>query len=285
MPSVTVDAHHHFWDPARVHYPWLTDELAPIQRRFGPEDLGPLVAQAGIDRTILVQTRSSLDETHEFLATAAANDFIGGVVGWLDLADPAAAEVIAALRNGGDGSWLVGIRHQVHDEPDPLWLLRPEVRRGISAVGAAGLVFDLLVRPREMPAALETVRSHPDVAFVIDHLGKPPIRSGELEPWLSLMRQLGEFDNVTCKVSGLVTEADWRGWQVDDLQPSVDRAFEIFGPERLMFGSDWPVCLLAATYQEVVEAARATTARWSGAEREQVFGGTARRVYRLDRSG
>ena len=281
MSPQVVDAHHHFWDPSRADYPWMTDELAAIRRRFGPEDLAPLAARAGVNRTILVQTRSSLDETREFLATAFANDFVAGVVGWVDLTDPAVAEAIAELADGPGGTSLVGIRHQVHDEPDPAWLLRGEVDRGIATVGAAGLVYDLLVRPRELPAALENVRAHPDVAFVIDHLAKPPIRAGELEPWLSLMRPFGELDNVACKVSGLVTEADWHDWKVDDLRPFVDAALEIFGADRLMFGSDWPVCLLAATYADVVEAARSATAELSSDEHDELFGGTARRVYGL----
>ena len=281
MSPQVVDAHHHFWDPSRADYPWMTDELAAIRRRFGPEDLAPLAARAGVNRTILVQTRSSLDETREFLATAFANDFVAGVVGWVDLTDPAVAEAIAELADGPGGTSLVGIRHQVHDEPDPAWLLRGEVDRGIATVGAAGLVYDLLVRPRELPAALESVRAHPDVAFVIDHLAKPPIRAGELEPWLSLMRPFGELDNVACKVSGLVTEADWHDWKVNDLRPFVDAALEIFGADRLMFGSDWPVCLLAATYADVVEAARSATAELSSDEHDELFGGTARRVYGL----
>jgi L-fuconolactonase len=285
MAAPTVDAHHHLWDPAIRAYPWLTEELAAIRRRFGPEDLAPLIERAGIDRTILVQTTSSLDETREFLATASATAFIVGVVGWVDLTDPVVGDTIAELAAGEGGSRLVGIRHQVQDEPDPRWLLRPDVNRGIAAVGRAGLVYDLLVRPRELPAALETVRAHPGISFVIDHLAKPSIKAGELEPWLSLMRPFGALDNVTCKVSGLVTEADWRSWRVDDLRPFVDAAIEIFGPDRLMFGSDWPVCLLAATYQEVVEAARSATSGLSADEHGQVFGETACRVYGLDRTG
>jgi L-fuconolactonase len=285
MPGLTVDAHHHFWDPARFDYPWLTDDLAAIRHRFGPEDLAPLLERAGIDRTILVQTISSLDETREFLATAAATGFIAGVVGWVDLTDAAITDTLAGLAACDGGSRLVGIRHQVHDEPDPDWLLRADVNRGIAAVGDAGLAYALLVRPRELPAALATVRAHPDVAFVIDHLAKPPIKSGELEPWLSLMRPFGALDNVACKVSGLVTEANWGSWRLADLQPFVDAALEIFGPGRLMFGSDWPVCLLAATYEDVPGAVRSATAGLSPGERDQVFGETARRVYGLDRVG
>jgi L-fuconolactonase len=285
MARMIVDAHHHFWDPARRDYPWLTDELAAIRRRFGPEDLAPVIERAGIDRTILVQTTSSLEETREFLATASATPFIAGVIGWVDLTDAAVADTLADLAAGAGGSHLVGIRHQVHDEPDPAWLLRTDVNRGIAAVGAAGLAYDLLVRLRELPAALETARAHPDVPFVIDHLAKPPIRSGEVEPWHSLMRPFAALDNVSCKVSGLVTEADWLGWRADDLRPFVNAALEIFGPDRLMFGSDWPVCLVAATYEEVLDAARSVTSALSPDERDQVFGETARRVYGLDRTG
>ena len=280
-----VDAHHHFWDPARATYPFLTDELAAIRRRFGPDDLQPLLEAAGVERTILVQTRSDLGETREFLATAAAMTFIGGVVGWVDLADPAAADAIAELRAGPGGEKLVGIRHQVHDEPDAGWLARPEVRRGLRAVGSAGLVFDLLIRPREMPVTLATVRALPDVRFVIDHLAKPPIASGEVGPWADLLRPFGTEQNVWCKVSGLVTEADWASGRPTDLVPYVERAAETFGPDRLMFGSDWPVCLLAASYAEVLASARFALADLRDADLERVFGGTATAVYGLDRAG
>jgi L-fuconolactonase len=281
MAAPTVDAHHHLWDPAIRAYPWLTEELAAIRRRFGPEDLAPLIERAGIDRTILVQTTSSLDETREFLATASATAFIAGVVGWVDLADPAVGDTIAELAASEGGSHLVGIRHQVHDEPDPAWLLRPDVNRGIAAVGAAGLVYDLLVRPRELPAALDTARAHPGISFVIDHLAKPSIKAGEVEPWLSLMRPFGALDNVRCKISGLVTEADWHHWTPADLAPFVDVALETFGPRRLLAGSDWPVCLLAGSYWEVLDATRTVLSELSRDELAAVFGRTAIEVYGL----
>jgi L-fucono-1,5-lactonase len=280
-----VDAHHHFWDPARATYPFLTDELAAIRRPFGPSDLRPLLARNGIERTILVQTRSDIGETREFLATAAGTPFVGGVVGWVDLTDPGLADVVAELRAGPGGDRLVGIRHQVHDEPDPEWLARPEVRRGIRAVGAAGLAFDLLVRARELPVALAAVRALPEVRFVIDHLAKPAIASGALQPWADLLRPFGASPNVWCKVSGMVTEADWAAWRPDDLLPYVAHAVETFGPDRLMFGSDWPVCLLAASYDAVVGSARSALAGLSDAEGARVFGETAAAVYGLDRVG
>jgi L-fuconolactonase len=283
---LAVDAHHHFWDPSRARYPWLTADLADIDRPFGLADLVPLTASAGIDRTVLVQTRSSIDETREFLATAAGSaGLIAGVVGWVDLTDRAAPEMLAALEAGAGGERLVGIRHQVHDEPDPEWLVRADVTAGLRAVGDADLAYDLLVRSRELPAALEVARAHPETRFVIDHLAKPPIREGRLEPWASLLRPFGELDNVACKLSGLITEADPIGWQVDHLRPFVDVALEVFGPGRLMFGSDWPVCLLAGSYQRVVATARELVAGLDRADRDAVLGGTALRVYRLAAAG
>jgi L-fuconolactonase len=276
-----VDAHHHFWDPARADYPWLTDELAAIRRAFTPEDLAPLLAATGVDATVLVHTRSSVDESREFLATAAANSFIRGVVGWVDLTARNVADVLADLREGPGGDWLVGIRHQVHDEADPDWLLRDDVASGIRAVGDASLVYDLLVRPRELPAALVAARALPDTRFVIDHIAKPPIHDAAIQPWAELIRPFGDLDNVWCKVSGMVTEADWQGWQPTDLEPYVDHVLKVFGPSRLLFGSDWPVCLLAASYQEVFDATRAALRRLSSEETAAVFGGTAAEVYRL----
>jgi L-fuconolactonase len=263
-----VDAHHHFWDPARADYPWLTDELATIRRAFGPEDLEPLIRAAGVDATVLVQTRSSLDETVEFLEIADRTPFVRGVVGWVDLTDPAIGETIAELHGRPGGGRLVGIRHQAHDELDPDWLVRDDVVRGIEAVGRAGFVYDLLVRP-------------PDVRFAIDHVAKPPIASGALEPWSSLIEPFRDLQNVACKVSGMVTEADWSSWTAEDLRPYVDRVVEVFGPERLMFGSDWPVCLLAAGYDEVLGAARKCLADLGPDDRAKVFGRTAERIYRL----
>ncbi|HXM57943.1 MAG TPA: amidohydrolase family protein [Candidatus Dormibacteraeota bacterium] len=274
---MVVDAHHHFWDPARADYPWLTDELAPIRRAFGPDDLRPLLAEAGVDGTVLVQTRSSLEETRELLAIAAATDFVAGVVGWVDLAAADAGATLAALR--ADGPWLVGIRHQVHDEPDPQWLLRPDVRRGLRAVGEAGLVYDLLVRPRELPAALAVARDLPETRFVIDHAAKPRIRAGAGDAvWAERLAPFADLANVHCKLSGLVTEANWTGWRTEDLAPYVERVLGWFGAGRVLFGSDWPVCLLAAPYERVLEALRELL---PGDAVPEVLGENARRVYRL----
>jgi L-fuconolactonase len=277
----TVDSHHHFWDPARAEYPWMTAELAPIRRAFGPGDLRPLLAAAGIERSILIQTRSSLDETAEFLHIAHAERFVAGVVGWVDLTSPDVADQIARLKGLPGGNKLVAVRHQVHDEPDPDWLGRTDVRRGLRAVADADLAYDLLVRARELPAALDVARSLSDARFVLDHIAKPPIAAARLEPWTGRLRPFAELQNVSCKVSGMVTEADWATWKTADLQPYVDVVLDTFGTGRILFGSDWPVCLLAATYDRVVVTARELLAGLSGPERAGAFGDNAVEVYRL----
>ncbi len=281
--SPVVDAHHHFWDTTRADYPWMTGAHAPIRRPFGPDDLRPELTAHGIDRTVLVQTRASLAETREFLATAEATDFVAGVVGWVDLAAPDVADRLAELRAGPGGGYLVAIRHQVHDEPDPAWLLRADVQRGLAAVRDAGLAYDLLVRPRELPAALGVARALPDLRLIVDHAAKPPIRSGRVEPWASLMAPLAALPNVACKLSGLVTEANPARWTPADLAPYVERVVDRFGPERLLYGSDWPVCLLAAGYGVQLQALRATLDPLGLGESERVaiFGESAVRWYRL----
>jgi len=272
-----VDAHHHFWDPLLADYPWMTDDVAAIRRRFGPEDLEPLLRAHGVDGTVIVQARASLDETRLLLETAEATPFVLGVVGWIDLADPEAARALAELR----GRRLVGIRHQVHDEPDPAWLLRPDVQRGIAAVGAADLAYDLLVRSVELPAAYETAKRHPGVRFVVDHLAKPPLRGGDMGSWAEGLESLAALPNVTCKLSGLVTEADASARHTGGLFEYHRRAIEWFGPNRCMFGSDWPVCLLAAQYGEVLDLLMRALDELDAAEQAEVLGGTAARTYQL----
>ena len=283
-PAPVVDAHHHLWDLKIRAQEWLrAPELKPIWRDFQLDELEPEARLAGVDQTILVQVAPSTDETREFLAFAACNKLIGGVVGWLDLesADPAAR--IDALRRAPGGQTLKGIRHLVQDEPDPAWLTRPAVRNGLQAVADAGLPYDLLVKPAQYGAALSTVRALPDLTFVLDHLGKPPIADSHApDPaWTSWLSQMAAEPNVVCKLSGMVTEAHWATWTPADLQPYADVAIDAFGPQRLMFGSDWPVCVLAATYTEVANTTRDLLARLTDSDRAAVFGGTAARVYGL----
>jgi L-fucono-1,5-lactonase len=277
---VIVDAHQHFWDPATAHYPWLTDELAPIRRSFRPEDLEPLLRSCGVGGTIAVQARASMDETRELVAVAAEIPWVLGVVGWVDLTAPDVDDVLASL----DGR-LVGVRHQVHDEPDPRWLLGDDVQRGIAAVGAADLVFDLLVRTAELPAAFETARRHSTVRFVVDHVAKPPLRDGPIDAWSAGLEPLADLPNVCCKLSGLVTEAGWDSWKPEDLIPFYKRALVWFGADRCLFGSDWPVCLLAADYGTTLELVERAMVGLSADVRAAVLGGTAIRTYGLDVSG
>lgn len=282
MTLEIVDSHHHVWDLSVRDQEWISgDALAPIRRNFSLADLLPEARAAGVSATVLVQTVTVAEETPEFLALTAESNLVAGVVGWIDLTRPDAADALARLRQLPGGQHLVGIRHQVQGEPDPQWLLRPDVLRGLAAVGAAGLAYDLVVLPDQLPACVRAAQEHPELTFVLDHVGKPPIASGDLEPWSTVVRGLAELPNTVCKLSGLVTEADRKGWTVDDLRPYADTVLDAFGPDRLMFGSDWPVCTLAATYGEVIDVARELTGSLSGSERAALFAGTATRVYRL----
>ena len=289
-----IDAHHHVWrpllpgapagsDPSRRVHGWLDPPgMAVIRRDFTLDDLAAVAVAAGVEGTILVQVLPDAEETAEFLTLAARDrhGLVAGVVGWVDLTDRT-ADALAALRAGPGGEFLVGVRHLVQGEADPGWLNRPDVRRGLRVVADAGLAYDLLTLPHQLPAAIATVRALPQATFVLNHVSKPPIASGELEPWASRIRELAAEPNVFCKLSGMVTEADHAGWQVAELRPYAEVVLDAFGPSRVMFGSDWPVCLLAGSYAEVAGVAQALTVGLTAAERAEVFGGTAARAYRL----
>jgi L-fuconolactonase len=274
-----VDAHHHVWDVSRHDYPWMDGPWAdPIRRTFTADELAAAAARHGIRQTVVVQAMADVAETRELLALAATSQLVAGVVGWVDLTDPGVASILAGLRTAPGGERLVGIRAMVQDEPDPDWLRRADVRRGLRALADAGLVYDLLVRPAQLPAATAVLTEHADLAVVLDHAGKPEIAAGRMDPWASRIAELAALPNLSCKVSGLVTEADHRSWTVEQIAPYVDRVVAEFGPGRLLFGSDWPVCLLAADYGRVVELAERTLA---GLPADDVFGGNARRIYQL----
>jgi L-fuconolactonase len=277
-----VDAHHHLWDPGRRNYTWMDGpEFDLIRRPFTPDHYRAVAVDHGVVQSIVVQALCTVEETEELLSYAATDPVVSGVVGWVDLTSPDAGDVLARLREGPGGGTLVGIRHLVQDEPDWEWLLRPDVQRGLAAVAEAGLVYDLLVRPPQLPAAIETVARLPQLSFVLDHAGKPEIAAGTTEPWAEGLAALARHPNVTCKLSGLVTEAEWSSWTPADLRPYVDRIREAFGDDRLMFGSDWPVCLLAGSYSEVVSALADALGPVPEEVRAAVYAGTARRVYRL----
>ncbi|MEJ7839395.1 MAG: amidohydrolase family protein [Thermomicrobiales bacterium] len=281
---VRIDSHHHLWDPARRDYPWFKG-VAVLERPFGIDDLRPLLRANDIDGAVLVQTLSDLDETREFLQIAAENDEVVGVVGWVDLLDPAIAATLAELKSGPGGEYLVGIRHQIHDETDPDWALQEQVQLGFETIAEANLVYDLLVKPVHLPAAITVARDFPHLRFVLDHIAKPPIASGSIEEWAALMHEFAGLGNVACKLSGMVTEAAADTWTPDDLRPYVNTALEVFGPDRLMFGSDWPVCLLAASYDQVLETLRTVLADLGVADEDAlagIFGRTATHWYGLN---
>lgn len=279
-----IDAHHHVWDLSVRDQDWITGpELAPIRRDFGLDDLAPHARAAGVDGTVLVQTVTVADETPELLALAGRAPLVVGVVGWTDLTAPDIVDTLAALRELPGGEHLVGIRHQVQGEPDPHWLLRPDVRRGLTAVAGASLAYDLVVLPHQLDACVRAAAAHPELTFVLDHLGKPPIAAGGRgrDAWAVRLAAFAALPNTVAKLSGLVTEADRSTWTPGDLRPYVDIALEVFGPDRLMFGSDWPVCTLAATYEQVHAVTRELTGNLDASERARLFAGTASRVYRL----
>ncbi|AOS63052.1 amidohydrolase family protein [Actinoalloteichus hymeniacidonis] len=293
-----VDAHHHLWDPAHRSYPWLSGEqFTPIRRRYGLPELAAALAGTPVEATVLVQTVGERSETEEFLSTAQHSaGLIAGVVGWVDLTSDEVAEELAALRDRPGGVALVGIRHQVESEADPDWLARADVRRGLRAVADAGLVYDLLIRPDQLSSARDVVRALPDLRFVLDHGGKPPIRTGgplapgsgpvggspsAAERWSAELGELAEAENVMVKLSGLITEASWTRWTVADIRPYGDRLLTAFGADRLIFGSDWPVCELAGDYGRVLSLARELCVGLSADERTEVLAANARRWYRL----
>lgn len=277
-----IDTHHHLWDTANTDYPWMTAELDAIRRRFDTDDLAAVTEPAGVSGTILVQTISSFEESQEFLAIADDTDLILGVVAWVDLTSADVSDHIEQLKGGKGGSYLVGIRHQVHDEEDENWLLREDVQHGLAAIRDHELAYDLLLRPRELPAAIAAVGKMPDMHWVLDHIAKPEIASGGLEPWATLMKELAEA-SPTCwvKLSGMVTEADWDAWTIDDLKPYAQHVIKTFGPDRCMLGSDWPVSLLASPYQQVMETARGLIAHLPADQQTGIAVDNAAAAYRL----
>jgi L-fuconolactonase len=274
-----IDAHHHVWDLDMRDQDWITGpEMAAIRRSFSVGDLRPAAQAAGVAATVVVQTVTVAAETPELLELAASEPLVAGVVGWTDLSSSAVGDELARLSSGRGGRFLVGIRHQVQSEPDPDWLRRPDVIRGLRAVAAAGLCYDLVVRPHQLASATYAAAAVPDLTFVLDHAGKPSIARGAVEAWAAEIRALAGQPNTVCKLSGLVTEAV-PGAPPAAFAPYADVILSAFGPERIMFGSDWPVCLLTSDYASVVQLAQSLMSGLSDAERMAVFALTAARVY------
>jgi L-fuconolactonase len=270
-----LDSHQHFWRYDASQYPWIPAGSA-LQRDWLPADLAAIHRSLGFDGSIAVQARQSLAESHWLLGLADADPRVKGVVGWVDLRSDDVEEPLAQLAAHPK---FVGVRHVAQDEPDDRFLVCAAFQEGIRRLRPFGLTYDLLVYPRQLPAAIELVAAHPEQPFVLDHIAKPHIRDGVLQPWAEQIRELARHGNVLCKVSGMVTEADHRGWKGGDFRPYLDVVFEAFGPGRLMFGSDWPVCLLAGSYEQVEGLARDHLRHLSPEESAAFWGGNCERFY------
>lgn len=276
-PQPIIDAHHHFWSYDPVEYGWIDDAMAVIRRDFLPADLRAQIEAVCVDGVISVQARQSLAETAWLMEFAMANDFIRGVVGWVPLVSPSVADDLATVA----GPKLKAVRHVLQGEPDERYMLREDFNRGIDCVGRLGLTYDILIFERHLPQTIEFVDRHEDMVFVLDHIAKPRIREGVLEPWRANIRELARRPNVYCKLSGLVTEADYRAWTPEQLKPYMQTVLDAFGPNRLMFGSDWPVCLVATQYARWLEIVKEFIAPLSPEDQHQVLGGTTIEAYRL----
>ncbi|SRR6266404_625305 len=273
-----IDTHQHFWRYNPQEFGWIDDSMAALRRDFLPHDLEPELAAAGFDGSIAVQARQTLDETRWLLDLAASSRSILGVIGWVDLRSP---DVRLQLEEFAGNPKLLGIRHIVQSEPDDRFLLQPEFLRGITVLEEFDLTYDILIYPKHLPVAAEFVQRFPRQRFVLDHLAKPPIKSGDLHPWNSEIRELAKSPNVFCKLSGLLTEADWKNWKPEHIAPYLDIAFDSFGPDRLMIGSDWPVCTVAASYSRAMNVIREYLSKYPTHVQDTVLGENAQRLWML----
>jgi L-fuconolactonase len=272
-----IDAHHHFWHYTPAEYGWIDDAMAAIRRDFLPPDLAQEIRPAGIDAVISVQARQSIEETDWLLEMAAAHPFIAGVVGWLPLADPVIGPL---LEQYAADPWLKGIRHVIQAEP-PGFMDQPAFNDGLSQLRAFNLAYDVLIHHAQLPEAIRLADRHPSQSFVLDHIAKPAIRDGVLDPWATSLTELALRPNVFCKLSGIVTEADYQTWTYEQILPWMEAALTAFGPERLMFGSDWPVCCVATTYSHWLHSVERFAQSLSASERAALFHHTAAQAYKL----
>jgi len=275
---MTIDSHQHFWSYDKAEYPWIP-EGTPLHRDWLPEDLSALQKPLGVDGSVAVQARQTVEESRWLLTLADHDPRIKAVVGWADLRSEAIEEQLAELAKHPR---FRGVRHVVQDETDDRFMQGAGFRRGIRALQTHGLTYDILIQAKQLPSAIELVREFPEQPFVLDHIAKPEIKAAVIEPWKSQIRELAKSPNLMCKVSGLVTEADQKNWKAADLQPYLDVVFECFGPERLMWGSDWPVCLLAASYERVYQVVADYSGQLSATERAAIFGGNCARFYGIE---
>lgn len=278
-----IDSHHHLWDLSVRPQEWMVgDGMEPVSRNFDTNDLRSAISGTGIEKTILVHATTTHDETYELLALAEVDPTIIGVVGWLQIDSPDAISECENYLQATGGSYLKGIRDVAQDLPDSNYLAKPQSIATVQQLGKMGLTYDILTKTPELKAAIELVKACPNVQFVLDHISKPYIAKEELEPWKLLITELASYENVSCKISGMVTEAKWNTWKPSDFAPYVDHIIESFSPQRLMFGSDWPVALLAASsYSEVVHLAEDLTAKFSETESELFWAKNALSAYKI----
>ena len=278
-----IDSHHHLWDLSIRPQEWMVgDNMDSVRRNFDADDLRAAIAGTGIEKTILVHATTTHDETYEMLALAETDPTIIGVVGWVAIDSVDAIKECEKYLAAPGGSYLKGIRDVAQDLPDSHYLAKPQSIKTVQELGKMGLTYDILTKTPELRAGIELVRACPDVQFVLDHISKPYIAKGELEPWKSLVTELAAFENVSCKISGMVTEAKWNNWNASDFAPYVDHIVESFTPQRIMFGSDWPVALLATqSYSDVVQLAEKLTSQLSDSEKRSFWGGHATQKYKV----
>ena len=274
-----IDSHHHFWKYDPIEYEWIDDSMKVIRKDFLPENLKTTIQEAGVDGVISVQARQSVEETDWLIGMAHQNDFIKGVVGWLPLIHD---DMEVFLEKYADGKILKGVRHVIQGEPDPEFILRKDFNRGISLLKKYSLVYDILIVEGQLPNAIRFVDQHPDQVFVLDHIAKPLIGKKELSPWKEHIMELAKRENVNCKISGMVTEADYQKWTPSQLLPYFEVILEAFGPDRLLFGSDWPVCLVAISYKNWMELVLKCTSQLSESERVKIMGENAVRIYQIE---
>jgi L-fuconolactonase len=277
-----IDSHQHFWHYDPAEHVWMTDAMAELKRDLLPEDLTPFLERTGYDGTIAVQARQNVEETEWLLWLAGRHDFIKGVVGWVDLRSPAVRD---ELEKYAANALLKGVRHVVHDEPDDRFMVHPEFLRGLGLLAGFDLAYDLLLFPRHLSVAVEVVERFPEQKFVLDHIGKPDIRGRMFTPWDWDLKRLSAFPNLFCKLSGMVTEAAWNAWRHEDFVPVLDRVFDCFGPDRLMIGSDWPVCTLSGDYEAVMHLVEKYLEQYVTDVRDKVLGGNAAAFYRIEEVG
>jgi L-fuconolactonase len=277
-----IDSHQHFWQVGHFDYPWMSPEVGVLYHDYLPPQLEPLLRERNVGKTMLVQASNSLAETYWLLSLSDRHRFIAGVVGWVDLKDPEMEQELEVLTANPK---FKGVRHLVESEPDDDWLIQADVLRGLQALEKLRVPYDLLVHTRHLKHVKTVAEVCPNLRLVIDHMAKPPIVSGEIADWARALREISAYPNVSCKLSGLVTEANLTSWTIEDLRPYVERALEFFGPGRMMFGSDWPVCLLAGSYAQVLETFQSLLADLTDEDRNRIFGENVQRFYRLTSEG